>query len=100
MLLLKLFICTSVFLLSLSLFVFLATPLLYSVCLVSAALLTSKNHHYYYITVICYLMFFDNIYSSPSLTGMYLQITANILPVNAIQTTLTALGTRAAYCPK
>lgn len=31
---------------------------------------------------------------------MYLQMTARILPVRAIQTTLTAEGTRAAYCPK
>lgn len=33
-------------------------------------------------------------------TGMYLQITAKIDPVKAIHTTLTAAGTRAAYCPK
>ena len=40
-----------------------------------------------------------HVYSS-SLTGMYLQITANMLPVKAIHTTLTADGTRAMYSPK
>lgn len=40
-----------------------------------------------------------SIYSSLA-TGMYLQTTAKRLPVKAIHTTLTALGTRAAYCPK
>jgi len=33
-------------------------------------------------------------------TGMYIQITARMLPVKAIQTTLTALGVRAENCPK
>lgn len=39
---------------------------------------------------------FMRIYSSPSGTGMYRQMTARIDPVRAIHTTLTAEGMRAA----